>query len=94
MPLQQHLYDGLACSVSCLSGGRGILKIKLSLWYSIVYCYNGAQRYEQFLQASQLYRALIFLDLAPYPPCVSVSSVFMVLYMYFKKFSYILLFTF
>jgi len=49
MPLQQHLYDGLACSVSCLSGGRGILKIKLSLWYSIVYCYNGAQRYEQFL---------------------------------------------
>jgi len=27
---------------------------KLSLCYSIVYCYNGAQRYEQFLQVGQL----------------------------------------
>ena len=64
MPLQQHLYDGLACSVSCLSGGRGILKIKLSLWYSIVYCYNGAQRYEQFLQVGRLDWDLILLGLA------------------------------
>ena len=27
-------------------------------------CYNGAQRYERFLQVSQLYRALILLGLA------------------------------
>ena len=32
--------------------------------YSIVYCCNGAQRYEQFLQVSRLYRALILLALA------------------------------
>ena len=31
-------------------GGKGILKKKLSLCYSIVYHYNGAQWYEQFLQ--------------------------------------------
>ena len=36
---------------------------KLSLCYSIVYCYNGAQRYEQFLQVGRLYRALILLGL-------------------------------
>jgi len=29
-----------------------------------MYYYNGAQRYEQFLQVSRLYRALIFLGLA------------------------------
>ena len=28
---------------------------------SIIYYYNGAQRYEQFLEVSQLYRALILL---------------------------------
>ena len=28
---------------------------------SIVYYYNGAQRYEQFLQVGQLYRALTLL---------------------------------
>ena len=53
-------------------GGRGILK-KLSLRYSIVYYYNGAQRYEQFLQVSQLYRALILHSLALYRPSASVS---------------------
>ena len=37
---------------------------KLSLCYSIVYYYNGAQRYEQFLQVGRLYRALILLSLA------------------------------
>jgi len=47
----------------CWSGG--ILK-KLSLCYSIVYYYNGAQRYEQFLQVGRLYRALILLGLALY----------------------------
>ena len=36
---------------------------KLSLSCSIVYYYNGAQRYEQFLQVGQLYRALILLGL-------------------------------
>jgi len=30
---------------------------KLCLCYSIVYYYNGAQRYEQFLQVGRLYRA-------------------------------------
>jgi len=30
---------------------------------SIVYYYNGAQSYEQFLQVGQLYRALILLGL-------------------------------
>jgi len=37
---------------------------KLSLCYSIVYYYNGPQRYEQFLQVGVLYRALILLGLA------------------------------
>ena len=35
---------------------------------------------EQFLQVSQLYRALILLDLALYRPTCSVSLIFMVLY--------------
>jgi len=34
---------------------------KLSLYYSVVYCYNGAQTYEQFLQVGWVYRALILL---------------------------------
>jgi len=37
---------------------------KMSLSCSIVYYYNGAQRYEQFLQVGQLCRALILLALA------------------------------
>ena len=52
----------------CHLEGRGILKIIMSLCYSIVYYYNGAQRYEQFLQVSQLHRALILLGLALYLP--------------------------
>ena len=36
----------------------------LSLSCCIVYYYNGAQRYEQFLQVGQLYRALILLGFA------------------------------
>ena len=43
----------------CWSGGREILKKILSLCYTIVYYYNGAQMYEQFLQVGQLYWALI-----------------------------------
>jgi len=46
---------------------------------SIVYCYNGAQRYEQFLGIGRLYQALILLGLAHYLLNASVSSVFMVL---------------
>ena len=40
------------------------MKKELSLCYSIVYYYNGAHRYEQFLQVGRLYRALILLGLA------------------------------
>ena len=54
--------------------------IKLPLFYSVVYYYNGAQWYKQFLQVSQLYRALILLGLAVYLLSASVSSVVMVLY--------------
>ena len=41
-----------------------INKQNLPLCHSIVYYYNGAQRYEQFLQIGRLYRALILLGLA------------------------------
>jgi len=56
---------------------------KNCLCYSIVYYYNGAQRYEQFLQVDRLYWALILLGLALCLTSASVSSVFMVLYRYF-----------
>jgi len=48
---------------------------KLSLSCSIVYYYNGTQRYEQFLQVGQLYRALILLSLALFqaPLCLRSS---------------------
>jgi len=61
---------------------EGEYKLKVSLCYSIVYYYNGAQRHEQFLQVGQLYRALILLGLAVCLPSASVSSVLMVLYRY------------
>ena len=61
---------------------EGEYRKKLSLCYSIVYYYNGAQRYEQFLQVSRMYRALILLGLSLYLPCSSLSSMFMVLYVY------------
>jgi len=61
---------------------EGEYKWKLSLCYSIVYYYNGAQKYEQFLQVGCLYRALILLGLALCLPSASVSSVLMVLYRY------------
>jgi len=62
----------------CWSGGRGILKKKLSLCYSIVYryYYNGAQRCEQFLQVGQMYQALILLGWALCLPNFSVCVVF------------------
>jgi len=64
------------------------------VYYSIVHYSNDAQWYVQFLQVGQLSRALILLGLALCLP--SASLVFMVLYIYifFKKFSYIFLFTF
>jgi len=55
---------------------EGEYREKLSLCYSIVYYYNGAQRYEQFLQVGWLYRALILLGLALNLPSTSVSLVF------------------
>jgi len=62
-------------------------EIKLSLCYSIMYYYYGAQRYEQFLQVGRLYRALILLRLALCLPSTSVSSVFIFLStsLYFSK---------
>ena len=47
-----------------------------------MYYYNGAYTYEQFLKVRRLYRALILLGLALCFPSASVSSVFMVLYIY------------
>jgi len=62
----------------------------MSLCYSIVYYYNCAQRYEQFLQVGRLYRALILLGLALYLFQAQSSWC----YMYNNFFAYILLFTF
>ena len=61
---------------------KGNIEKILSLCYSIVYYYNGAQRYEQFLQVGRLCRALILLGLALYHPSASVSSVFIVLHIF------------
>jgi len=58
---------------------KGNIKKKLSLCYSIVYHYNRAQRYEQFVRVGQLDQALILLGLAVYLLSTSVSSVSMVL---------------
>jgi len=67
LPCYLHLATSKMC---CWSGGM-LRKL---------YYYNGAQRYEHVLQVDQLYRALILLGLALYLPSISVSSVFMVLY--------------
>ena len=67
------------------SGGGEYWK-KLFLCYNIVYYYNGAYTYEQFLKVRRLYRALILLGLALCFPSASVSSVFMVLYIYINFF--------
>jgi len=73
---------------------KGNIEKKLSLCYSIVYYYNGAQRYEQFLQVGRLYRALILLGLALLSSenlCVfGLHGAIYVL----KCFAYIVLFTF
>ena len=52
------------------------MKKKLSLCYSIVYYYNGAQRYKQ---VGRPYGVLILLGLVPCVPSALVSSVFMVI---------------
>jgi len=81
LPPPGHLWDVM---LVCRKGNIE----KLSLYYSIVYYYNGARRYEQFLQVGRLDRALILLGLTPRLQSASVSSVFMVLYIYtlcFKK---------
>jgi len=49
-----------------------------------VYYHNGAQMYEQFLHVGRLYRALILLSLALCLPSASVSSLFVVLYIYIR----------
>ena len=59
---------------------KGNIKKTVSVLHYCVYYYNGAQRYEQFLQVSRLYWALILLGLTLYLSSASVSSVFMVLY--------------
>ena len=59
---------------------KGSIEKELSLCYSIMYCYNGAQRYEQCLQVGRLFWTLILLGLALYLLRTSVSSVLMVLY--------------
>jgi len=69
------------------SGGRGIL-IKLSLCCSILYHYNGAQWYEQFLQVDWVDWALILLGLAVCFPSASVSLVLMCMCIV-KNFGYI-----
>jgi len=66
----------LRCDVGLEEGNTE----KLSLSYSIVYYYNGAQRYEQFLQIGRLCQALILLGLALCLLGASVSSVSMLLY--------------
>ena len=62
----------------CWSGGRGILKKTVSV-LQYLYYYDGAQRYEQFLQVGRLYWALILLGLALCLLSTSVSTVFVVL---------------
>jgi len=65
--------DRFPISISCISM---LTRDKKSLCYSIAYCYDGAQWYEQFLQVGWLYRALILLGLAlclPSAPCLRFS---------------------
>jgi len=57
----------------CWSGGTGISR-KLSLYYTIVYYYNGAQSFEQFLHVGRLYQALILLSLALTSRCLTLSN--------------------
>ena len=64
---------------------KGNINKNLSLCYSSVYYYNGAERYEQFLQVGRLYRALILLGSALFqaPLCLQSSWCYIVLYRYY-----------
>jgi len=66
---------------------EGEYREKLSMSCSIVYYYNGAQRYEQFLQVGQ-YRALILLSLALFraPLCLRSSWCYIYIYIYIEFF--------
>jgi len=55
---------------------------ELSLCYSIVCHYDGAQWYEQFLEVGPLDQSLILLGLALCLPSSSVSSVVIVTYVF------------
>jgi len=77
LPPVGHIWDVM------LVWRKGNINKNCPLCYSIVYYYNGAQRYEQFLQVGWLYRVLIVLGLALCLPSASVSSVLMVLYRYY-----------
>jgi len=59
-----------------------------------VYYYNGAQRYEQFLQVGRLYRALILLGLALSSKRLCVFGLSGAIYILKKIFAYIRIFTF
>ena len=59
LPPHGHIWDLM------LVWRKGNIEKTVSiLQYCVPYYYNGAQRYEQFLQVGQLYRALILLSLA------------------------------
>jgi len=64
---------------------------KKTLCYSNVYYYNGAERYEQFLEVGRLYQTLILLGLVP---CLPSASVFRLHGAILIFLAYILLFTF
>ena len=82
IPFTGPSYLHLATSeIWCWPGETGILT-ELSLCYIIVYHYNGAQWYEQFLQVARLDQALILLGLVLYLPSASVSLVFLVLHIF------------
>jgi len=61
---------------------KGTIEKILSLCYSIVYYYNGAQRYEQFLQG-RLYQAFILLGLALSSKCLCVFGLHGAVYIIF-----------
>ena len=65
---------------------RNINRTVSLLQYRIVYCYNGAQRYEQFLQVDRLRQASIVLGLAICLPSAPVSSSVFTAWYLFKIF--------
>ena len=58
-----------SCACVGVRWGRQIIIKKLSLCYSFVYCYNGAERYEQFLQVGwpEAYAGGVF-GVSEHPP--------------------------